>query len=120
MSFAPQDKVGFITCPFCAAIGRQDVRLALQVNRKANQNLYIVCDGRADPEGRGCNTRIYVGAGPSDHFKGQAAAPAEPETKDDGDKLSTVQPETEPGSDAAGPAETGDAGDGNDRPFGFA
>lgn len=125
--FSPKDRVGHIACPFCAAIGRPDVRLAMQINSKANQNLYIVCDGRADPHGRGCNTRIYVGADPSDHFKDQAAtaAPGQKEESDVAENqpatIPAGQPEPEPEPGTADDAETGEPGDtgGDERPLGY-
>ncbi len=120
MSFEPGSIVGHIACPFCQA------QVACTTNKKKNGNLYFMCDGRADPNGQGCMTRCFVGAGPSNNMKAAAMAATDPKeetenaTDSQTDTVSTVQPEGEPGGQpepveqSADTTGTGDdAGDGD-------
>ena len=116
--FKAGDIAGHINCPFCGA------QVACTVNRKANGNLYFICDGRADPGGLGCNTRCFVGAGPSNNMKNAATAASDP--KEQTQDVTKNQPDPVPAglaepddarSDDAAATETGDTGP--ERPLGY-
>ncbi len=85
-------------CPFCREIQKQHTVAALELDK--NGNAFIMCDGRADPDGKSCGARIHLAHRNTATLKAmfaksdRATTDDQPEGEDHGDTSKCTNPES--------------------------
>ena len=66
-------QIGTMDCPVCEQVFNRQTTVALQLQKEGQGMAYFICDGRADPDGSSCGSRLTMGSAPTQRTKAMIA-----------------------------------------------